>query len=165
MRVPVHPGRSRPARVLLVLGLGLVLAGCQRGEGEPAPPSDFAPALGVDLGEMDQTNTGLYLQVLQEGSGDRGQAGDLVGIQYTGWLVDGTPFDSSFASTPIRLSLGEDFMPGGFMQGIAGMRMNEERLLVVKPDLGYGRELVPDVPRGSWLVYRVKRVPPPPRPI
>ena len=78
--------------------------------------------------------------------------------------MDGTPFDSTLAGRPQRVTLNEDFMVDGFREGVQGIRMGEERLLVVKPELGYERLLVEGVPRGSWLVYRVKRVPPDIRP-
>jgi peptidylprolyl isomerase len=151
------------ARVLLLLALALV--GCRGGDEEPAPPAEFAPELGVDLSQMERTESGLYIQVLQEGTGDPPRPGLRIGIEYTGWLVDGTPFDSTVAGMPQRVTLGEDFMVDGFMEGIEGIRMGEERLLVVKPDLGYERLLVPGVPRDSWLVFRLKRVPPDRRPV
>ena len=161
MRDPIRPGRPGPAPLLLVLGV-LLVAGCRRGPEEPTPPASFAPELGVDLGEMDRTETGLYVQTLAEGAGDPAAEGERISAVYRGWLVDGTPFDTAFAQRPIRVTVGEDFMVDGFMQGIEGIRIGEERLLVVKPDLGYARDLVPGVPRDSWLVFRVRRVAPAP---
>jgi FKBP-type peptidyl-prolyl cis-trans isomerase len=148
-------------RVLLLLALALV--GCRRDE-EPAPPSMFAPELGVDLDQMERTASGLYIQVLKEGTGDPPRPGLRIGIEYKGWLVDGTLFDSTVVGMPQRVTLGEDFMVDGFMEGVEGIRMGEERLLVVKPALGYERLLVEGVPPDSWLVYRLKRVPPDRRP-
>jgi FKBP-type peptidyl-prolyl cis-trans isomerase len=142
----------------------LALAACRRGPEEPPPPTNFAPELGVDISAMERTASGLYIQTLAEGTGDPPRPGLRIGIEYKGWLVDGTPFDSTTPGMPQRVTLGEDFMVDGFMEGVQGIRMGEERLLVVKPDLGYGRDLVPDVPRGSWLVFRLKRVPPDRRP-
>jgi FKBP-type peptidyl-prolyl cis-trans isomerase FkpA len=149
------------ARALILVVL--VLAGCQRDD-EPTPPAEFAPELGVDLSKMERTESGLYMQVLKEGTGDPPRPTLRIGIEYKGWLVDGTPFDSTLAGVPHRVTLNEDFMVDGFMEGIQGIRMGEERLLVVKPELGYERMLVEGVPRGSWLVYRLKRVPPDIRP-
>jgi peptidylprolyl isomerase len=153
------------ARPLLALALvALALGACRRGPEEPPPPTNFAPELGVDISAMERTESGLYMQTLTEGTGDLPRPGLRIGIEYKGWLVDGTPFDSTTPGMPQRVTLGEDFMVDGFMEGVEGIRMGEERLLVVKPELGYGRELVPDVPRGSWLVFRLKRVPPDLRP-
>ena len=156
MHVHFHP-RPWPARLLLALVVPL--AGC-RGEEEPEPPSQFAPELGVDLSQMERTESGLYVRVLEEGSGEPARAGERIAVAYRGWLVDGTAFDTAFAETPFRVTVGEDFMVDGFMEGIERMRVGEERLLVVKPDLGYERNLVPGVPRDSWLVFRVRREPP-----
>src|SRR5690606_37788983 len=118
------------------------------------------PELGVDPRDMDRTESGLYIQVLEEGSGNAAAPGERIAVLYTGWLVDGTPIDTGFVTTPIRVTIGEDFMMDGFMEGIEGIRIGEERLLLEKPELGYGRELVPGVPRDSWLVFRVRRVRP-----
>jgi peptidylprolyl isomerase len=153
------------SRSLLALALvSLALAACRRAPEEPPPPTNFAPELGVDISAMERTESGLYIQTLVAGTGDPPRPGLRIGIEYKGWLVDGTPFDSTTPGMPQRVTLGEDFMVDGFMEGVEGIRMGEERLLVVKPDLGYGRDLVPDVPRGSWLVFRLKRVPPDRRP-
>jgi FKBP-type peptidyl-prolyl cis-trans isomerase FkpA len=151
-------------RLRVLFLLALLAAGCRREDEEPIPPSNFAPELGVDLSRMERTESGLYIQTLTEGTGDPPPRGLRIGIQYKGWLVDGTPFDSTTPGLPQRVTIGEDFMVDGFMEGVEGIRMGEERLLVVKPDLGYGRDLVPDVPPGSWLVFRLKRVPPDRRP-
>ena len=97
--------------------------------------------------------------MLEEGSGDPAVNGQRISGVYTGWLVNGTPIDSAAANDPRRVTIGEDYMVDGFMEGVEGIRIGERRLLLVKPDLGYARELVPDVPRGSWLVYQVRRVP------
>ncbi|MDE2772934.1 MAG: FKBP-type peptidyl-prolyl cis-trans isomerase [Gemmatimonadota bacterium] len=141
------------------LVLGALVLGCERGEPEPDPPEMFAPELGVDISDMDRTDSGLYVQVLEEGSGDPAVNGQRISVVYTGWLVNGTPIDSAAANDPRRVTIGEDYMVDGFMEGVEGIRIGERRLLLVKPDLGYARELVPDVPRGSWLVYQVRRVP------
>jgi len=150
------------ARVLIMVAL--LLVGCGPAEEEEPTPPDFAPELGVDVSAMERTESGLYMQLLQEGTGDLPRPGLRIGVEYKGWLVDGTVFDSTVVGMPQRVTLDEDFMVDGFMEGVQGIRMGEERLLVVKPDLGYERLLVPGVPRDSWLVFRVKRVPPDRRP-
>jgi hypothetical protein len=152
-----------PASYLLLLAL-TALVGCRPEQEEPPPPTDIAAGLGVDVARMERTESGLYVQVLQEGTGDPPRPGLRIGIEYRGWLVDGTPFDSTTPGMPQRVTLGEDFMVDGFMEGIEDIRMGEERLLLVKPELGYGRDLVPGVPRDSWLIFRLKRVPPDRRP-
>jgi peptidylprolyl isomerase len=149
--------RLRSVSVALAV---LALAGCSRGEEEPPPPTNFAPELGVDIGAMERTESGLYVQVLQEGTGEPPRPGLRIGVEYRAWLVDGTQVDSTLPGRPQRVTLDEDFMVDGFMEGVQGILMGEERLLVVKPELGYGRDPVPDVPPGSWLVFRLKRVPP-----
>jgi FKBP-type peptidyl-prolyl cis-trans isomerase len=67
--------------------------------------------------------------------------GDAVFILYTGWLTDGTEFDSSFKVDPPRtfpVIMGGAGAIAGFMEGTSGMREGEKRHLVIPPELGYG---------------------------
>ena len=160
--------RHRPAvrRALPALrALGAVLAllaigGCRRDESlEPPPPPDFAPQLGVDLGRMERADNWLYTQTLQPGQGEGAVEGDKIRVIYTGWLPDGSQFDSNLGNEPLLVTLGKDFLIDGFMQGIEGLKVGEERLLVVPPTLAYGEAGEPGViPRNSWLVFKVRRV-------
>lgn len=154
------PSRRRGRSLALGLGLALLGAGCARDKGERVPlPASFAPTLGVDVDEMDESGSGLYVQVLQEGQGE--PAGDSAKIQvtYTGWLPDGTQFDSNDGREPLLVTLGKRFLIDGFMEGVEEIRSGEERLLVVPPELAYGPGGDPGViPNNSWLVFRVRRV-------
>ena len=160
MRIRSRAARiSRAARGALGLGLVLTLVACRRDEGELPPPlPSFAPALEVDLSAMDESDTHLYVRVLQEGAGDPAQDQERIGVTYTGWLPDGTQFDSNAGREPLAVTLGKDFLIDGFMEGLTGLRPGEERQLVVPPALAYGPAGDPGViPRNSWLVFRVRR--------
>jgi peptidylprolyl isomerase len=138
----------------------VLVAACRRDDVvEPPPPPAFAPELGVDLEEMERADNWLYVRTLEPGSGAGAGDQEKIRVTYTGWLPDGTQFDSNEGAEPLLVTLGKDFLIDGFMQGIEGIRAGEERLLVVPPTLAYGEAGDPGViPRNSWLVFRVRRV-------
>ena len=154
-------GRGRERAALWLAALGMLAGGCSpKSDAEPPPPPQpFAASLGVDLKAMDKQRDELYIQTLQPGTGDGAKAGDKVWMTYTGWLPDGTQFDSNEGQKPLLVTLGKDFLIDGFMEGIGGIKLGEERRLVVPPTLAYGKAGDPGViPKNSWLVFRVRRV-------
>jgi FKBP-type peptidyl-prolyl cis-trans isomerase len=108
---------------------------------------------------MDKADNWLYVRTVQEGQGSGAGDGAKIRVTYTGWLADGTQFDSNEGMDPLLVTLGKDFLIDGFMQGLDGIKLGEERLLVVPPTLAYGPAGDPGViPRNAWLVFRVRRV-------
>ena len=118
----------------------------------------FAPELGVDLDAMTQTASGLQYQDLTVGDGAIAQAGDSVSVHYTGWLTDGTKFDSSVdRGDPFKFHLGAGQVIPGWDEGVAGMRVGGQRKLVIPPELGYGdRGAGGVIPGGATLVFDVE---------
>jgi ABC-type Fe3+-hydroxamate transport system substrate-binding protein len=85
------------------------------------------------------TASGLRYADLNPGNGDVAKAGQTATVQYTGWLPDGTKFDSSADHGPsFSFPLGGGQVIKGWDEGVAGMKVGGERLLIVPPDLGYG---------------------------
>lgn len=81
----------------------------------------------------------LQINVLQPGEGPEAVSGAEVTVHYTGWLMDGTKFDSSLdRGEPFNLTLGEGRVIPGWEQGLEGMRVGEVRELIVPPGLAYG---------------------------
>jgi len=98
--------------------------------------------------------TELVVQPLIQGAGAAVEAGQNVTIQYTGWLWDGTEFDSSWEKgSPASFPLGN--LIQGWQQGIAGQPIGSQVLLVVPPDLGYGDKDSGSIPAGSTLIFVV----------
>ena len=142
--------------LFLATAPGLVLAAC--GDELPEPPV-FAPDLAVDLSNADRTDTGLYIEVLDEAQGDPAGRSEKIGIYYKGWLPDGKIFDSNEGEAALLVDLSKRFLIDGVMEGLQGIRLGERRRLVIPPDLGYGETGdLGYVPRTSWLVYEVRRV-------
>ncbi len=133
---------------------------CGTGSGGPASLSNdtFAPELNVDLSAMTQTPSGLYYQDLEIGSGTEAQNGADVTVHYTGWLTNGTKFDSSVdRGTPFVFQLGVGQVIAGWDEGVRGMRVGGKRKLVIPAALGYGDSGSGNViPPGATLVFDVE---------
>jgi FKBP-type peptidyl-prolyl cis-trans isomerase FkpA len=148
----------------LFLAALLALGAC-RGPSEPddrwARPEtiQFAPSLNVDLSQMTLTASGLYVQDLRMGAGRVAAAGNTVVVHYTGWLPDGTVFDSSYdRNEPIQFMLGVGLVIAGWDEGLIGMQPGGRRKLVIRPELAYGRRGRPPIPPLATLVFDVELV-------
>src|SRR5688572_10728888 len=101
---------------LLVPLLSLpLLAGVAHAQSKgPPPPADT---------QIVTTASGLKYSVLGEGSGPRPKSGSMVKVHYSGWLTDGTPFDSSRnRGTPFEFQLGTGGVIAGWDEGVALMQ-------------------------------------------
>ncbi len=119
----------------------------------------YAAELGVDLEAMSLQESGLYVQVLEEGEGPQAAAGDAMGVHYTVWLTDGSKLDSSFdhqPPEPYGIVLRETPLIEGWNEGVTGMRLGEKRRLVVPYQLAYGAQGRVGVPGYSTLVFEVE---------
>jgi peptidylprolyl isomerase len=102
--------------------------------------------------------TGLKYFVEQEGTGAQAFIGQTVSVHYTGWLENGTEFDSSRRKgRPLEFPLGMNRVIKGWEEGIAGMKVGEKRTLVVPPSLGYGaRGMGGVIPPNATLIFKVE---------
>jgi len=81
----------------------------------------------------------LIINVLQPGTGSVADTGTEISVHYTGWLEDGTAFDSSRdRNEPFSLQLGAGQVIPGWEQGLEGMQVGEIRELIIPPSLAYG---------------------------
>jgi peptidylprolyl isomerase len=115
--------------------------------------------LPTEVAEEDYTTTesGLQYFDLVEGEGDEAEAGQLVTVNYTGWLTDGVKFDSSLDSgQPFIFTLGEGGVIDGWDEGVAGMKVGGTRQLVIPSDLGYGAAGSGIIPPGATLIFEVE---------
>jgi FKBP-type peptidyl-prolyl cis-trans isomerase len=156
----------RPYTYLLtLLAFGGAACGGDRKADEKAPASQpmasqgttFAPQLGVDLKSMTTTPSGLAYKDTQVGAGPVAKAGQTASVQYTGWLPDGTKFDSSRdRNEPFAFPIGAGHVIKGWDEGVAGMHVGGRRLLVIPPSLGYGAGGAGPIPSNSTLVFDVE---------
>ncbi len=101
----------------------------------------------------------LEIEDLQVGEGIEAANGDQVTVHYTGWLLDGTKFDSSLdRGKPFTFELGARQVIQGWDSGVRGMQVGGIRKLTIPPELAYGDRVVGGglIPANSTLVFEVK---------
>ncbi len=100
----------------------------------------------------------LQTEDVREGTGAAAVKGDNVEVHYTGWLKDGTKFDSSKdRGRPFAFTLGAGRVIQGWDQGVAGMKVGGVRKLIIPPELGYGaRGAAGVIPPNAELTFEVE---------
>ena len=99
----------------------------------------------------------LIIEDIIVGQGAEAVKYSIVTVNYTGWLEDGTKFDSSLnpGREPLRFTLGAGQMIQGFDQGILGMKVGGKRKLTIPPNLGYGSQDKGIIPPNSTLIFEL----------
>jgi FKBP-type peptidyl-prolyl cis-trans isomerase len=112
----------------------------------------------IDSAALTKTASGLQYQDVVTGTGPEASPGQVAVVHYTGWLTDGTKFDSSRdGGQPFSFPLGGGQVIAGWDEGVAGMKVGGRRKLVIPPELGYGPMGSPPViPAGATLVFDVE---------
>lgn len=162
---PALAQRTRRALSALV-ALSFVTA-CNSGDDRvPNIPSNplvetYASTTGVVMANMTKVNDHLYIQDLTVGTGAEAQNGKTVDMRYTGWLVNGSIFDSNATSGAVlTFPLGSLYVIPGWDQGIVGMKVGGKRKLVIGSQLAYQNQS-PDtrvIPQNATLVFDVTLV-------
>ncbi len=104
------------------------------------------------------TESGLRYVDLVVGKGQQAQAGDLAIVHYTGWLADGTKFDSSLdRREPFSFRLGAGEVIRGWDEGVSTMKVGGKRKLIIPPQLAYGaRGAGRVIPPNATLTFDVE---------
>lgn len=110
------------------------------------------------MAEPITTASGLIFEDSILGTGAEAKAGRMVVVHYTGWLTDGTKFDSSKdRDDPFSFPLGGRRVIAGWDEGVAGMKVGGTRKLTIPPELGYGaRGAGGVIPPNATLVFEVE---------
>ena len=149
-------------------GLALALTmgvGCERADETATPVADEAgtaasgsPDAAAPAGETVTMPSGLTYVDVKSGEGASPQAGQTAVVHYTGWLVDGTKFDSSRdRGQPFRFQLGRGQVIKGWDEGVATMKVGGVRTLTIPPALGYGAAGAGGViPPNATLTFEVE---------
>lgn len=105
------------------------------------------------------TSTGLYYVKTQDGTGEKPSKGSTVKAHYTGYLLDGTVFDTSIErGEPIEFVLGVGQVIPGWDEGIALMSKGEKAVLYIPYYLAYGDRDLGVIPPFSNLVFEVELI-------
>ena len=102
--------------------------------------------------------SGLKYEDIKEGTGEVAEPGKNVAVHYTGWLTNGTKFDSSKdRGQPFEFPLGAGRVIKGWDEGVQGMKVGGVRKLTIPPELGYGaRGAGGVIPPNATLVFEVE---------
>lgn len=141
---------------------------------QTAPTPTSAPATSVDNTSMPTTTvidgktvtlkstpSGLKYYDAKIGTGPNPKIGQTVSVQYSGTLLDGTKFDSSYdhGGTPIDFPIGVGRVIAGWDEGVPTMKVGGKRRLVVPGALAYGANPpTPTIPPNATLVFDIELV-------
>jgi len=100
----------------------------------------------------------MKIEKITSGNGPAPKSGDTVSVHYTGWLTDGTKFDSSVdRNDPFAFALGQGQVIQGWDQGVATMRVGDKVRLTIPPELAYGQAGYPGaIPPNATLIFEVE---------
>lgn len=163
--------------VVLLAGCGYATPQGSRGPQAGVTQVTPSPAPGSDSFNTGRTlpqvkfPDGLIFSDVKVGSGPAVVSGDTISVQYTGWLTNGTKFDSSKDRGQAYSTLiGTGHVIPGWDEGVPGMRVGGIRRLVIPPALAYGSQPPSGgpIPVNATLVFLVQVVaitaPPSPSP-
>ena len=116
----------------------------------------YAATLGVNIAAMTKKSDNLFVQDLVVGTGAEAVAGRTVRVTYSGYLINGSRFDSNVGGSPFSFVLGGGQVIAGWDQGVVGMKVGGKRRLVIGSSLGYGRQGSGPIPANATLVFDVE---------
>lgn len=132
--------------LLILLGLSSIVQAEEKGTGAGA------------TGQMVTTGSGLQYVDLAVGKGRQAELGDQATVHYTGWLANGSKFDSSLdRNDPFSFRVGAGQVIKGWDEGVAGMKVGGKRKLTIPPQLAYGvRGAGNVIPPNATLTFDVE---------
>jgi FKBP-type peptidyl-prolyl cis-trans isomerase FkpA len=100
----------------------------------------------------------MKIETIVSGGGPVPKQGDTVNVHYTGWLTNGTKFDSSVdRNEPFAFVLGAGQVIQGWDQGVATMKVGDKARLTIPPELAYGEAGYPGaIPPRATLIFEVE---------
>ena len=107
--------------------------------------------------DKEAMNGELIIEDLKVGEGSEVVKYNIVTVNYTGWLTDGTKFDSSLnpGRSPFRFTVGGGQVIKGWDEGLIGMKVGGKRKLTIPPSMGYGNQDMGVIPPNSTLIFEI----------
>ncbi len=163
----MHVGDKTTLKIPPHLGYG------ERGAGSVIPPNatlifevellEIMPVIKLEQFDIkgkvsSKTESGLEYIVVEEGNGIKAASGNTVSVHYSGYLQDGTMFDSSVKrDQPFGFVLGMGRVIPGWDEGIALMKVGDKARFIIPPELGYGERGAGGViPPNATLIFDVE---------
>jgi peptidylprolyl isomerase len=157
-----------PVMVIVLIGLTAINenlskkseTGHKHEEDQPAQaaeqPKDINRVPKKIDGKTVKLPSGLEYVDVNVGKGEKPKSGDIVVVHYTGWLTDGTQFDSSVGKDAFKFALGRGEVIKGWDEGLASMKVGGKRNLFIPAKLGYGVDGSGPIPPNAPLVFEVE---------
>jgi len=99
----------------------------------------------------------MVIDDIKIGTGAEVVAGDVVSVHYAGRLQDGTEFDNSRTrGAAFDFQVGGGQVIRGWEEGLLGMKVGGERILVIPPEMGYGAAGIGPIPGGATLIFSIE---------
>lgn len=113
--------------------------------------------LSVRRADWITTPSGLMYMDLVTGTGPTPESGQTCYVHYTGWLSDGTQFDSSVGRDPLNFVMGAHRVIAGFEEAVSTMSVGTKRKVMIPPDLAYGSAgSPPSIPPDATLTFEIE---------
>ena len=130
------------------------------GESDSSISSKSNSEVNMDSNSTVTTSSGLQYTDLVVGTGAEASAGATAVVHYTGWLLDGTKFDSSLdRGVPLEFVIGQGRVIKGWDEGVGTMKVGGKRELIIPPNLAYGDAGAGGViPPGATLKFEVELI-------
>ncbi len=118
-----------------------------------------ADAIKSQYPTADELENGILYEQITEGNKEEIAQGTSVSVHYTGRLLDGQVFDSSYErGEPIEFNVGTGMVIKGWDYMVSRMTVGEKGIVVIPPDLAYGEQGIGPIPPNSWLVFELEVV-------
>ena len=146
---------------IAIIVLAFAAVGCTAtdpGSSSGAPGDSTNPAESPEAAEAPIAPE-LIVEDLTVGNGAEAKRGSTAVVHYTGWLEDGTRFESSKDSgTPFEFAIGTGMVIAGWDQGVQGMQVGGVRRLTIPSELAYGPQGAGGgrIPPNATLVFEIE---------
>jgi FKBP-type peptidyl-prolyl cis-trans isomerase FkpA len=114
---------------------------------------------------LDRTNVkndplpnGVYYVKLSDGTGKKPENGSVVKIHYSGYFIDGKPFDTSYGKSPFKFVVGQEQVIKGLDEGIKQMQEGEKARLIIPSKLAYGEKGTEGILPVSTLIFEIELI-------
>ena len=126
--------------------------------------SNIATGQMLHLEDFSTSKHGIKYQIIKSSDEQKAQLGDVVTVHYSGYLLHGAnqvgkKFDSSLdRGEPFQFNLGARQVIEGWELTLADMKIGEERVVILPPQLAYGNRAISIIPANSFLIFDIKLI-------